>query len=70
MDKTFTLSRFIQIAYQELDFLEALNLFENTNSDLLTVTPSQNTINNILNYSKAISIFNSKVVSNFGILLN
>lgn len=70
MDKTFTLSRFIQIAYQELEFSEALNLFENINSDLLTVTPSQNTINNILNYAKAISIFNSKVVSNFGILLN
>ena len=50
MDKTFTLSKFMQLAYRELEFSEMLNLFENTNSDRLAITPSQYTIKNILSY--------------------
>jgi len=70
MNRSFTLSNFFQFASKDLELSEQYYQNDETSDDENLASLSQNTINNILNYSNAISIFKSKVAGNFGLLLN
>ena len=60
MDKTFTQKKLVKIRCQKTFPLSTTSGFE----------PGQNVINNILNYSKALSIRKSAMIENVEMILN
>jgi len=65
MDKTFTRNEYMRIINEEKELLDSASRDANVQSN-----PSNNTINNILNFSKAYSCQNSKSVGNIENMLN
>lgn len=65
--QTFTHSEFLELEQNEKSFKESLNNMEENNEKY---SPKKQTINNILNYSKALSIKKSKHVDYIEMILN
>ncbi len=65
--QTFTHLEFLEIAQNEKTLKESLNQLEVSEPEL---SPKKQTINNILNYSKALSVKKSKNVDYIEMILN
>lgn len=65
--QTFTHLEFLELEQNEKSFKESLNNMEENNEKY---SPKKQTINNILNYSKALSIKKSKHVDYIEMILN
>jgi len=65
--QTFTHLEFLEIAQNEKTLKESLNQLEASKPEL---SPKKQTINNILNYSKALSVKKSKNVDYIEMILN
>lgn len=65
--QTFTYLEFIELEQNEKSFEESLNKMEETTSKY---SPKKQTIDNILNYSKALSIKKSKNIEFIELILN
>lgn len=65
--QTFTHLEFLELAQNEKTLKESLNNMEASQPEL---SPKRQTINNILNYSKALSVKKSKNVDYIEVILN
>lgn len=65
--QTFTHLEFLEIAQNEKTLKESLNQLEVSEPEL---SPKKQTINNILNYSKALSVKKSENVDYIEMILN
>jgi len=65
--QTFTHLEFLELEQNEKSFKESLNKMDENNEKY---SPKKQTINNILNYSKALSIKKSKHVDYIEMILN
>jgi hypothetical protein len=65
--QTFTHLEFLEIAQNEKTLKKSLNQLEVSEPEL---SPKKQTINNILNYSKALSVKKSKNVDYIEMILN
>jgi len=73
MDKTSTLDEFAQFIREENDILKSLGLVDEMSclgEASLRMEPKKETIDAILNYSKALSVRESKVIGNIEMILN
>jgi len=71
MDTNFTLNDLAEFAQQEQDLFEALNAeFSQEEQTEFMCAPSVNVINNILGYSKALSVRKSKTLDHIEMILN
>jgi len=73
MENTITLQEYIRLTKDEKEIFESLDLISETKPTeccVIEQEPSQNTINNILNYSKALSIRKSRYLENVEMILN
>lgn len=68
MPKTYTLSDLVEFTKEEDAIIESL--FNDQKFISKKAKPSKNVINNILNYSKALSIKKSESLDNIEIVLN
>ncbi|MCK4639357.1 MAG: hypothetical protein KAT33_08055 [Bacteroidales bacterium] len=67
MKKNLTLSDLILYAFRETKF--SINK-PMQKIDYLNVSPSERVIKNILNYSRSLSVFKSKITGNINLILN
>ncbi|HRN42608.1 MAG TPA: hypothetical protein PK649_11125 [Vicingus sp.] len=65
--QTFTHLEFLELAQNEKTLKESLNNLETAEPER---SPKKQTINNILNYSKALSVKKSKTVDYIEMILN
>lgn len=69
--QTFTHLEFLELEQNEKSFKESLDkMEENDDTPIAIGAPKRQTINNILNYSKALSIKKSKHVDYIEMILN
>lgn len=70
MDKIFTQNDYLHLQKIEKDLKSGASLEEIDFDNMDEMTPSKATISNILNFSKALSVRESKTLGNIALLLN